>query len=205
MINEIILDPLTSDALKEVINIGVGKGAASLNQILDSHVSIEVPDLKLVKAADFIDQYKEQETIVSSINMAFEGELAGNATLMFPKDSASKMVSAMLGDDIEIDDFQELLTSTIHEVGNILINSVMGSLGNSLSKRFDYLPPVYSESSVDNMEQLLQERTIVLVNTRFKIESLSIFGDLLLIFEMKSLENLKKALNALIQIEEDLS
>jgi|GEM_PF-3941068 len=40
------------DAIKEIFNIGVGKGAQVLSQLLESHIQLEVPDIRIYKYDD---------------------------------------------------------------------------------------------------------------------------------------------------------
>ena len=44
------------DALKELINIGVGRAAGMLNQILDNHVYLQVPDAKLLSPVEIQEE-----------------------------------------------------------------------------------------------------------------------------------------------------
>ncbi len=41
------------DILKEMINLGVGKGADVLNTILHSHVRLQIPSLKVLSPDEF--------------------------------------------------------------------------------------------------------------------------------------------------------
>jgi len=46
------LDEIQTDALKELINIGVGNGAEVLNQMFDSHIELNVPDIHILKPSE---------------------------------------------------------------------------------------------------------------------------------------------------------
>ena len=40
------------DALQELVNIGVGRAAGMLNQMVDSRIILEIPYIKVLNAAD---------------------------------------------------------------------------------------------------------------------------------------------------------
>lgn len=56
-----------SDALKELINIGVGRGASALNMMLNSHIRLQVPFVKVLSPTDWKREFKSLEEIVSRL------------------------------------------------------------------------------------------------------------------------------------------
>ena len=46
------LTPEQEDALKELLNIGVGRAAGSLNQILDKPITLQVPSIMIAEVSD---------------------------------------------------------------------------------------------------------------------------------------------------------
>lgn len=66
-----------------------------------------------------------------------------------------------------------MLLKLVHEreIGNIVINSVMGSIGNVLRQHMNYALPVYLEDTVENFwkSNNLSKTTILLAQARFTI------------------------------------
>lgn len=85
------------------------------------------------------------------------------------------------------------------EVGNIVINGVMGSMGNVLRVRLHYGLPDYLEASLDDLFDSTTARydpMVVVAHTRFTVEDLDIRGTILLVFEVVSFDTLLAAIEA---------
>jgi len=135
--------------------------------------------------------------------MVFNGSFSGNALLLFPPDSANNLVSVLTGEDSIEDDMDAIRTGTLTEIGNILINCVMGSISNAIGKQLSYSVPSYLEDSLLNMLQQNNEdsrdATIILAKTHFIIEEHFINGDIILFFEVGSFDALLDSVELLIE------
>lgn len=187
------------DALQELINIGVGRAAYLLNEMLDSHIRLEIPFVKVLTA---LQAYKELESrfrddSLASVKLGFNGSFYGTAGLIFPTESASILVSVLTGEEPGSADLDAVKIGTLSEIGNIVINGVMGSISNVLKQRMNYTLPVYLEDTIDNLllATEVNESKILLAQARFAIEQLEIMGDIILIFEMDTFDALIKAIN----------
>jgi chemotaxis protein CheC len=187
------------DALKELINIGVGRAAGMLNQILENHVYLQVPDAKLLSLQE-IQAHKVAEFDVeklSAVRLVFKGPFSGTASLVFPPDSAAKLVNILTDDEPQAIDLDAIKIGALTEVGNIILNGVMGSISNMLEQSINYVIPAYMEDSIENLlslDKIDLGATILLVRTRFTVAQLQIEGDILLLFEVGSLEMLLAAI-----------
>jgi chemotaxis protein CheC len=189
------------DVLKELINIGVGRAAGMLNDMLQSRVQLQVPYVKIFSP----DTLKEEmgqlgDNKLSTVRLTFKGPFSGIASLVFPPDSAAKLVDVLTGEEPGFADLDAIRIGTLTEVGNIILNGVMGSMGNVLQQHINYSVPTYLE---DNIESLLlpnnaeTNRMILLAHTRFTIEQLQIEGDIILLFEVGAFDALLAAIDAL--------
>ena len=90
------------DALKEIINIGVGRGADVLNNMLGLHVRLNVPDLHVLSPNDFHQEMQGYvEEHLSCVSLPFKGSSRGVAELVFPCETASRLISALIQDNCE--------------------------------------------------------------------------------------------------------
>ncbi len=194
-------DQLQIEALRELINIGVGRGASVLNTMLNSHIDLSVTQASIVSPAGFrAEMAKQVRGQISVVDMGFSGNLTGTANLMFSADTALALVQTLVGEDLGDVDLDSVTSGTLCEVGNIVLNGVMGSIANVLSLNFKYDVPGYLEGSADSLfsHNLNSEDTaIVLARTRFKVESLDIDGDIVLFFEVGVLDQLFEAIEKL--------
>ena len=192
------------DALQELINIGIGKAAGMLNEMLATHVILQVPVIRILSPQDLDRELGEiSRNTLSAVRMGFNGSFSGNALLLFPPDSANNLVSVLTGEDSIEDDMDAIRTGTLTEIGNILINCVMGSISNAIGKQLSYSVPSYLEDSLLNMLQQNNEdsrhATIILAKTHFIIEEHFINGDIILFFEVGSFDALLDSVELLIE------
>ena len=75
-------------------------------------------------------------------------------------------------------------TGVYTEIGNIVLNSVMGYISNALHLSLDYVVPYYSEGGLAGL--INQNESGLLARARFKVEHLATEGDIVLFFEPES-------------------
>ncbi len=193
------LKPYHIDALRELVNIGVGQAAGMLNQMLRSHIRLQVPHVKVLSQSELKEEMEElgAETL-SAVQLMFNGPSSGIASLAFPTDSAVKFVDILVGEEPGILDFDSIKIGTLTEVGNIVLNGVMGSIGNILNQRIWYSVPTYIKDPVKGLLGLGDpdpSTTVLWAQTRFTIEQYQLTGDVILLFEMGSLDVLLAAID----------
>ncbi len=128
------LDSGQLDALMEISNIGVGHAATAFSQLLGTSVHIQVPQVAVVDISDVPDELGGAERSVVGLFLKILGDASGNILLIFPTESAHKMVSLLLNQDPdECDMDSELAVSALKEVGNILASAYLSALGSMLS------------------------------------------------------------------------
>lgn len=188
----ISLTPWQKDALTEIVNIGVGRGAATLNTMCRSYVRLSVPTLEVIDAAELAGKLGgfSSETI-STVTMPFNGQINGLAAILFPPESASNLVTALTGEDPIFTGLDSIRTAALSEVGNIIINGVMGAVVNILNMNIIYSTPQYLEDSVKAALSVFHiGEAVIMAKARFQIEEFSVEGDILLLFEVGSFATL---------------
>ena len=184
------------DTLKELINIGVCRAASLLHEILDSHVRLQVPSLKIVQSPHSENEIEKFGTgRLASVKLDFSGSLSGSALLTFPPDSAAKLVKVLTEEGSESSDMDSVRIGVLSEVGNIVINGIMGSIGNLLKIPIAYSIPFYLESTLANL--ISPNATLLIAKIRFDVQQFHIQGDIFLIFEVGSFNRLKSALDTI--------
>ncbi len=134
---------------------------------------------------------------VAAVRLVFKGPFAGTAALVFPPDSASKLVAVLTGEEPGSPSLDAVRAGTLSEVGNILINGVMGSIGNVLEQRIDYSLPSYLEDTIDRLlgSGRGPRTTVLLVRTRFMVREHRVEGNIILLFEVGSFDALVEAID----------
>ncbi|MFW9991812.1 MAG: chemotaxis protein CheC, partial [Candidatus Odinarchaeota archaeon] len=154
------------DILLELVNMGVGKAAGLFNKIIDAHLELSVPSIKVVTPTEFLVENSRYDTC-SLVRMPFKGPVTGIASLVFPPDSARILVSVLTGEDIETIDLDSVQGSTLVEIGNIVLNGVMGTLANLLDQHIVYAVPDYVEDSLKGYIDRISDskKNVVLIVT----------------------------------------
>lgn len=185
------------DVLTELVNIGVGHAASTLNDLIGHKIRLVVPDVVIISATEAVSNPAIcSNGALSAVSMGFRGSFNGNATLMFPVDSASTMVSVLTDEAPDSPQLGDLRSGTLAEVGNILLNGVMGSIGNMLKASLNYSVPEYHEASFNTLLSHPESEAVLVAKANFYVDELRIEGNILLFFEIESFITLMKAIEA---------
>lgn len=183
------------DAMTEVVNIGVGRAAASLSELVGDRIELHVPELRMVTLAE-ADEINQGRI---SVLQAFAGEISGKALLSFP-DSSGRNLAALLAGHTSADDIQSCEVSGIlSEVGNIVLNGVLGSIANVLSGNLEYDVPTFfvdrklSELIGDMCDRPSQH--VLVADAAMSVHSRKIEGRVLIAFGLGSIETVLASLH----------
>ncbi len=190
------------DVIKELINLGAGKGAEVLNSFLGSHIDLSIPDVRIVTGGELRKVFLiDTEENLSSVEMNFSGSVSGAAELIFLSENASKLVELITGEHDIDHDFDEVKSATFTEVGNIIINAVLGSISNELTLKLTFTIPTYIEGSLDDLFSLLQKNessVIIVARTQFIIQKTEIEGSIAIFFGLHSFDSFLEAIDTYI-------
>ncbi len=191
------LDPDAVDAIRELINIGVGRAAGMLNEITRCPISLQVPSITIESLEKLTCSPDETSQPLSTVSLRFHGPMSGIAALIFPIQSAALLVALITGEGDDAVDNDVMRAETLKEVGNIIINAVMGSIANVLGQHLKYSLPLYQEIRITTLArsfiQSCDDR-VVIAQAHFRLEGTEINGDILLILEIGSMDALLEAI-----------
>lgn len=189
------------DVLTELINMGIGRAASVMNQMLTQKVQLQPPSVKLMSLAEFLSTVQSQSKEYSTVKMDFSGMYNGSCALIFPPQSAANLVSVLVGEEEATNELNSVKSSTLSEVGNIVINSVLGSLAKNTNNKFDYSLPIYKEGDIKSFLLLTDKKenmNVLMVRTQFVVSSLKVTGEMTLVFSADSMPNLAADLDRLL-------
>lgn len=183
--------------LAEIVNVAVRRAATALGDLTGLSVELTVPEVDVVTVPALTRTFGPLvDVTLSSVQMGFRGGLDGCAFLVFPPSSAAQLASLVAGEPAARIS-EGMHSGTLTEIGNILINAVVGAIANLLDLRLRYSLPVYAEGRV--MDLLAAHRggsapVVLVAKARFEIRESQVEGSLLLLFEMTSFTGLLRAL-----------
>jgi chemotaxis protein CheC len=187
------------DALIELLNIGFGRAAASLSQLTNQRVILEVPQVSVHPITELHTALKTLiQDEVATVHQIFSGPVAGDALLVLDY-SAAGALKELLTDEpalpLLIDaSAREVLT----EVGNILLNACLGTFGNLLQVQVSFsVPRLNLETLAEVLKSLLVGREglryALVVHAGFRLRDAELTGYLVIVLSVASLDRLIRA------------
>ena len=203
------------DALKEYMNMFIGQASSLLSEIVDKKIILTLPQIMLLnlEQPEDIIRYSEvrptlfNSHVVSSI-IEFGKIFSGNARLLFPKDKAQVLARLCLGEDYEeIDDgdLTDVDFDVIREIGNVILNSVLGGIGDLLDLKLEYTFPKVQVCFFPEEEEAIlfnKETHVMVICNTFSFEDTQLDGAIVMVFNMSStIELIKKIDEVLVDID----
>ena len=128
------LNNVQLDMLKEISNIGMGHAATALSQMIGQTVRLRVPHVTITEISQVPDHLGGAEKLMVGITLQILGDARGSIMLLFPQESAHRLLCSLLGHQEKTLIMTEVAVSALKEVGNILASAYLSALGNLLDK-----------------------------------------------------------------------
>ncbi|MDD2913686.1 MAG: chemotaxis protein CheC [Gallionella sp.] len=144
------LSELQLDTLTEIFNIGAGRAASSLSEIVGDQVKLSVPRVQLYKSSDINAEVLSLNGLrVGAVKQSFSGPFDADAMLLFTEERAMEIVHDMMGSQVAIEDVAEFEQEAMCELGNIILNACLSSMADMLDLSLDSSLPIYSVGATD--------------------------------------------------------
>jgi len=201
----IILSPEQLDSLKELGNIGSGNAVVALSELINKRIEVSLTGIKIIPFWDLSKIYPDPENEVFGICSNIKGEHNLTVLQIFTKESIINIINILskknIENIIEIEELDDLTRSTISEIGNILAGHYASSLANLMEIKLIPDVPVLALDTIGaicnsiaaNYSRLTD--SIIIINTKLKIEELSIDGIICFIPSVETIELIFKLLN----------
>lgn len=192
------LNELQHDALLEIFNIGVGHAAASMSDIVREEVRMSVPSISFLnraQAAALLGSGAAGPSRVCGISQHYEGAFETEAILMFPEDKSLEIVRLMVGEAVPLEELTEMEQEAMSEIGNIILNSCIGTLANIFGQELTGSLPAYH---VGTSEEILTasgspaDAIVLMLHIDFILERHEIHGYVAFILDMSALSDLQE-------------
>lgn len=132
------------DVLREISSIGMGHAATAMSQLLDETIQLNVPRVTLTEIGEVPELLGGAENLVAGVTLQILGDARGNILLVFPSESASRLLGRLLRQEEAVPLESEIAVSTLKEVGNILASAYLNALGGLLGKTLIPSIPMFS-------------------------------------------------------------
>ena len=190
------------DALTELVNLGVSNAATNLSELVREEVVLSVPRASVVTREQAIVNLREHGARrLVAIHQDFDGAIRGRALLIFPEARSLELIRALVGAELSLDDIMELEQEALAETGNILLNSCLSTIANSLERNLKIsLPEVIHGEGPDFFGSgSAADETVLFIYINFAVKQRDIQGFLAMILDLPSLVTLRNLLDAYIE------
>ncbi|MHB8841682.1 MAG: chemotaxis protein CheX [Candidatus Aquicultor sp.] len=195
------LTPKQKDMLERIIKLSTDSSAVALSEMTDKAIFLESPRLDIVTLESVVGITGGAEVTAVSVFLMFEGEINGNMLLVFPGDSAFKLIDIVMREDRGgIQELDEMGTSVLGEIGNLVSAYFLSTLSDYTGLDLRPSSPMVAEdmvgaiisSAVMTLERAPEE--ILYIETEIADETSKIEGYLMLFTDEDSLGSLLRAI-----------
>ncbi|MBI5439232.1 MAG: chemotaxis protein CheC [Nitrosomonadales bacterium] len=189
------LSELQMDALTEIFNIGAGRAASSLSEIVGDEVKLSVPRVQLYQSSEInAEVLSLNSPRVGAVKQSFSGPFDADAMLLFTEERAMEIVHDMMGSQVGLEEMVEFEQEAMCELGNIILNACLSSMADILSLTLDSSLPVYSVGETDMiLRQIVSEANqpaMLVLHIDLAIEKRLSQGYLVFLLSSSSLQEL---------------
>jgi chemotaxis protein CheC len=193
----LILSELENDALIEIFNIGVGQAAAAMSAIVNEAVLMSVPSISFVdrrEAARLLDDKDPDAERICGVSQHYEGAFSTKAILMFPEDKSLEIVRLMVGEAVPLEELTEMEQEAMCEIGNIILNSCVGTLANIFQHELHGSLPQYHVGTSDEILRAsgsAPDTVVLMLHIDFLLERHQIQGYVAFVLDLSALHDLQ--------------
>ena len=189
------LTDLHLDALTEIFNVGAGRAASSLSEIVGDEVKLSVPAVEIIKSDQVSAKVLAQGSArFGAVSQSFSGPFDAEAVLLFTEEHALEIVRDMMGSQMSIAELAEFEQEAMCELGNIILNACLSSMADMLGITLNSSLPGYTIASLaeilDRMAGETEQPYILLLHIDLAIEKRCTKGHLIFLLSSASLRNL---------------
>jgi len=201
---DLALSELELDALTELVNLGVSRAATNLALMVREEVVLTVPKVALLSRSEAIEQLRRNESRnLVAVHQTFEGAIVGRALLIFPEENSLELVRCLVGSELSLEEIIELEQEALAETGNVILNSCLATIANSLERRLKISLPEVLRGESTRFFHLPPPpdagTTVLFIYINFSLRTRNIEGYIAMMMDLPSLANLQVLLRDLIR------
>ena len=191
------------DALTEVFNIGIGHAAGALSELVHDEILLTVPQLGILKRAEFCDMAgRLWDEPASIVHQGFEGPFRGDALLIFPVRESLELVRVLLDEPAPNETMTELEREALLEVGNIILNACLSCIADLLDQEITNTLPVYVESPPATLVRRLvadPEWYVIFLRIDFTVQRNDMHGNIVFVLDVPGADAFGAAVERIVE------
>jgi chemotaxis protein CheC len=129
--DEIKLSALQLDALREVGNMGAGRAATALSQMLGQTINITVPKASVIRLEDLPDPLGGPDALVAATYFHVHGDAPGRLLIFMTQEALPHILTLLMGQPPKAGaPLSAEEQSALKELGNILCSQYLNALAD---------------------------------------------------------------------------
>ncbi|NUQ19722.1 MAG: chemotaxis protein CheC [Gemmatimonadaceae bacterium] len=195
--------PLDTDALTELFNIGLHRAAASLSELTGQRILVDLPRLWVCPMDEMHGRLIGLlDGDLATVHQIFKGSVTGDAVLVLQYDSATRLAGLMTDGNVALGGrLDQSAREVLAEVGNVILSSCLSAFGDMLHVSVSFsVPRIHVESLEGLLSSLVVDnedlRFALIAATRFRLTEGEVGGYLIVAVGMTSLALITRALAA---------
>ncbi|MGE3539885.1 MAG: chemotaxis protein CheC [Candidatus Tectimicrobiota bacterium] len=187
------LTELQRDTITELLNIGVGRAAAALSEMVGEEIELSVPSIEVLsrrEAMTCITGNTAQRIV--AVQQQFSGSFWGDTMLIFPEAQSLELVRSIMQETLPLEVMTEMEQEAFLEIGNIILNACIGSIANMLQSEVCSSLPVLLCGSCEEIldggsTALASEEAVMLLRMGFALQQQAMQGCVVFIVDHHAL------------------
>lgn len=182
------------DAVREVVNVAMGRAAALLARVLGVFVQLPLPNVNMLEVGELhmaLADAAQGDKLTAVCQGYIGGGIAGEALLIFHDSEVADMARLMRAED-----YREL--EMLLDLSSLLISACLSGIADQIDVVFSQGHPqvLGQHASIDELIRVNQQRwkKTLAVEISYSLEGHDIHFDLLLLFTEDSVELLSRKL-----------
>lgn len=190
-----LLSEMQRDALAEVFNIGAGRAALSISEIVGDEVKLSVPSIEVKKSVEIgVETLPLNNERFGTVHQNFTGPFEATAMLLFSEEKALEIVRDMMGSQMSLEELVEFEQEAMCELGNIILNACLSAMADILGISLNSTLPCYTIASctelLHTITSSMDQDYVLVLNIVFTSVKRESEGQLILLLSSASLTNL---------------
>ena len=200
-----ILSEIERDALTEIFNVGAGRAALSLSEIVGDEVRLSVPSVEVLRTQEIDERVLVLNNArFATVSQEFDGPFDAEAVLLFTEAHALEIVRDMMGSQMSLEELAEFEQEAMCELGNIILNACLSAMADMLEITLNSSLPQYVVSSPEEISSRLSEvqsdeRYVLVLHIDLVIEKHQTDGHLIFLLSSTSLHALVEHVQAYLR------
>lgn len=191
-------DEFFSDAVAEILNIGMGYAASVLSTMVNEEIKLTVPSVMFVTRPEALELiHTKTDHDVSGVCQRFHGVMGGDVLLLFPEEKSLQLVRAVLQQDISLEDLTEMEQEAMTEIGNIILNGCLCSIADLFGQEIRGDIPEFVKGSLNSIlidDKIIDkiEACVLLLDMEFSLDKKHIGGYVSFLMDVESMSTFRQ-------------